>query len=132
MSESDGSAGGAPSPDAVALVIEEDDSLSSDEIAFWLAEQLAGRRDVERVRAGIVAGELLDNARLYAAPPYVLQLGAHETRDAVVVAVRDQPVTRFAGWRCGAGLLLVDALSARWGVLPGSESTVVWAELAFE
>ncbi|NUT48123.1 MAG: hypothetical protein HOV94_12560 [Saccharothrix sp.] len=132
MSDSDGMAEDPPmTPDAVALVIEEDDSFSSDEIAFWLAEQLAGQLDAERALAGVV-GELLDNARLHAAPPYVLRLGPHETRDAVVVAVRDRPVTRSGGWRCGAGLLLVDALSARWGVPAGPGSTVAWAELVFE
>ncbi|WP_309112661.1 ATP-binding protein [Saccharothrix sp.] len=121
-----------PDHESVALVIEEGDFPSDDEIARWLAEQLDGWLDRDRALIGVVVGELLHNARRHALPPYVLQLGLDEAREALVVAVRDEPLTRFGGWDRGAGLLLVDALSARWGVLANPESTIVWAELVFD
>ncbi|GAA0251452.1 hypothetical protein GCM10010492_59790 [Saccharothrix mutabilis subsp. mutabilis] len=119
-------------PESVALVIEEGDAPSDEEVARWLADQLDGWLDRDRVVIGVVVGELLDNARRYASPPYVVRLGVDEVREVLVVAVRDAPLTRFDGWDRGAGLLLVDALCSRWGVLAKPGSTVVWAELVFD
>lgn len=118
--------------DTVVLVVQDGDSTSPDEVARWLREQLEGWSDFDVLLIGQVVGELYDNARRHGSPPYVLELVLDRWRQALVVSVRDRAVRRSAPWRSSAGLLLVDALSARWGVLTQATFTTVWAELLFQ
>lgn len=49
-----------------------------------------------------------------------------------MVTVRDRARRRVWPWRPSAGLLLVDALSSKWGVLSHEWTTTVYAKLDFE
>lgn len=117
--------------DTVVLVVQDEDTTSPDEVARWLREHLAGWSGFDVLLIGLVVGELYDNARRHGSPPYVLELVLDRWREALVVSVRDRAVGRTAPWRTGAGLLLVDGLSARWGVLTQATFTTVWVELVF-
>lgn len=117
--------------DTAVLVVQDGDSTSPDEVARWLREHLVGWAAVDVLLIDVVVGELFDNARRYGSPPYVLELVLDRWRESLVVSVRDRSARRSARWRSSAGLLLVDGLSERWGVLIQSEFTTVWAELLF-
>ncbi|KOX14446.1 hypothetical protein ADK67_42350 [Saccharothrix sp. NRRL B-16348] len=118
--------------DTVVLVVQDEDATSPEEVARWLREHLEGWAGFDVLLVGLVVGELYDNARRHGSPPYVLELVLDRWREALVVSVRDRAVRRAAPWRTAAGLLLVDGLSARWGVLTQAAFTTVWAELVFE
>ncbi|MEV0675241.1 ATP-binding protein [Actinosynnema sp. NPDC050436] len=118
--------------DTAMLVMVEPGTPSSDEVTRWLRERLHGRPDHEVTRVGVVAGELVDNAWQHSGPPYVLRLTWAPDRDVLVVSVFDHPTTPIGPWRPGAGLALVEVLSAGWGVETAGNGAVVWAELRFE
>ncbi|QQQ79599.1 ATP-binding protein [Saccharothrix sp. 6-C] len=118
--------------DTVVLVVQDEDTTSPDEVARWLREHLAGWPAHDVLLIGVVVGELYDNARRHGSPPFVLELVLDRWREALVVSVRDRALRRTAPWRPAAGLLLVDALSTRWGVLTQAAFTTVWAELVFD
>ncbi len=117
--------------DTVVLVVQDEDTTSPDEVARWLREHLDGWAAFDVLLVGLVVGELYDNARRHGSPPYVLELVLDRWREALVVSVRDRAVRRLAPWRSSAGLLVVDGLSERWGVLTQESATTVWAELVF-
>lgn len=117
--------------DTAALVLDDRDSPPRAEVERWLREHVDGRSAEEVLLVGTVVGELLDNARRYGAPPYVLQLAPVRRPDALVVRVRNGAVRHVGPWRTGAGLLVVDALAGQWGVVSFAESTTVWAKLLF-
>ncbi|GIF10730.1 ATP-binding protein [Actinoplanes teichomyceticus] len=84
--------------------------------------------------ACIVATEMVNNVVAHARTPMRVLLARHG--DTVSVAVRDgSPVIpRFSGPVAataygGRGLLLIDAVSVRWGCLPLADGKVVWAHL---
>ena len=118
--------------DTVVLVVQDEDTTSPDEVARWLRDHLAGWAEFDVLLVGLLVGELYDNARQHGSPPYVLELVLDRWREALVVSVRDRAIGRTAPWRPSAGLLLVDGLSARWGVVTQAAFTTVWAELVFE
>lgn len=118
--------------DTVVLVVQDEDTTSPDEVARWLRDHLEGWAGFDVLLVGLLVGELYDNARQHGSPPYVLELVLDRWREALVVSVRDRALGRTATWRSSAGLLLVDGLSARWGVVTQAASTTVWAELLFE
>lgn len=118
--------------DTVVLVVQDEDATSPEEVARWLREHLAGWSAFDVLLIGLVVGELYDNARRHGSPPFVLELVLDRWREALVVSVRDRAVGRAAPWPAGAGLLLVDGLSTRWGVLTHAPFTTVWVELVFE
>ncbi|MEO5680277.1 MAG: ATP-binding protein [Acidimicrobiales bacterium] len=82
----------------------------------------------------LLVSELVTNAVVHAGSPPVVSLDADEQRIKVAVADRD-PGSRPSigapgpGATSGRGVLLVDRLSARWGVEPQSSGKVVWFEL---
>ncbi len=119
-------------PDTVVLVVQDGDSTSPEEVADWVRECLDGWLELDVVLVRLVVGELFDNARRHGSPPYVLELVLDRWREALVVSVRDRAVRRSTPWRSSAGLVLVDGLSSRWGVLTKAAFTTVWAELVFE
>ncbi|MER5261942.1 ATP-binding protein [Actinosynnema sp. NPDC002837] len=117
---------------AVVLVVRDDDSMSPVEVARWLQERLDGWPPEDVVLVGVVAGELFDNAVNHGSAPYVLELDLDEFGETMLVTVHDRARDRASRWRRSAGLLLVDALSSRWGVLSRDGTTTVWAKLDFE
>ena len=93
----------------------------------WGLTHLAGR-------AGLVAGELVTNAVVHAGTMMDLRLSLG--RRYLVVAVRDGstevpvlPVNMSADSGAPRGLLLVNAMTQRWGSLPAPDGKVVWATL---
>lgn len=84
----------------------------------------------------LVATELVANAYLHGQPPVRFCL-CHPSTDGVLrVEVTDRgqamPQLRHPDPRTphGRGLLLVEACSVRWGVVPAEDGKTVWAELA--
>ena len=83
--------------------------------------------------AVLLASELVTNALLHGAPPLHIEVLA--TPEGVRVAVTDGhpdlPTLRVAGQEDehGRGLLLVEALAARWGVDANPPGKSVWFEL---
>jgi anti-sigma regulatory factor (Ser/Thr protein kinase) len=84
--------------------------------------------------AVLLASELATNAVRYATAPVVVWLG-HRS-DRIVLSVEDashasatvrEPSVTDEG---GRGLLLVDALAARWGEREVATGKLVWAEIA--
>jgi hypothetical protein len=84
----------------------------------------------------LVASELATNAILHAASPYRLTLS--RTGGSVRVALQDvadspaEPRVPSADDTHGRGMVIVAALSRRWGCDPLPEGKVVWAELGAE
>lgn len=85
--------------------------------------------------AELVASELVANAMRHGAAPVTLTIGSNEGH--LVLAVEDAaatllPIPRQASDEAtgGRGMILIGALSARWGCSAGTYSKVVWAELA--
>ncbi|MEU4806278.1 ATP-binding protein [Actinosynnema sp. NPDC023587] len=122
----------ATGDNTVVLVMREPDSPAADEVVAWLAEQLDGWSDHEVVRVGVVVDELVDNARRYGEPPYVLQLVWDDAWSTLVVIVCDRPTAPPGPWLPRAGLVLVEALTLGWGVESDADHTVVWAHLRFD
>ncbi|MFD1152659.1 ATP-binding protein [Saccharothrix hoggarensis] len=118
--------------DTVVLVVQDDDPTSPADVARWLRERLDGWRELDVLLVGVVVGELFGNARRHGSPPYVLELVLDRWREALVVSVRDRALGGSGPWRSAAGLLLVDGLTDRWGVLTQGAFTTVWAEVVFE
>ncbi|WP_328459474.1 ATP-binding protein [Actinoplanes sp. NBC_00393] len=101
--------------------------LAADACARWNLPELRGR-------ASIVAGELVTNGVVHANT--MLDLRLTLGRRYLMVAVRDGstalPVAGVVGAaQPGAprGLLLVEAMTQRWGTLPAAGGKVVWAAL---
>ncbi|MBY8850698.1 ATP-binding protein [Saccharothrix longispora] len=118
--------------DTAVLVVEDADAMPPAEVAGWLRERLDGWSEQDVRLVEVVAGELFANARRHGAPPYVLELLLNRRGESLVVSARDRTVGRLRPWRPAAGLLLVGALSARWGITSRAGTTTVWAELLFE
>jgi serine phosphatase RsbU (regulator of sigma subunit)/anti-sigma regulatory factor (Ser/Thr protein kinase) len=85
--------------------------------------------------AELVVAELVTNAILHGAPPVVLRVARSDTgvRIAVEDSGRNVPVVgrKSTTAMTGRGLALVSALTAAWGVEPGTDGgKAVWAELS--
>lgn len=96
----------------------------------WVGSALTRVPPFVRMQAALVTAELVDNARWYGFGPYVLHLSLHDARRVLLIAVEDRVPELGAGWSDRAGLVLVAALSERWGVEHGVETKTVWAELS--
>jgi len=99
----------------------------------FVHDQLLARGAVDVVEdATVVTAELLANARQHGAAPVSVLVSGADGR--VRVAVRDASVrppvrpNRSTTNMTGRGILLVEALSARWGVSVDEHGKVVWAE----
>lgn len=84
--------------------------------------------------AALVVTELVSNGADHASGP--LRLSVSRTENGVLISVHDRssalPVVRPVSPESprGRGMIIVNALSARWGVEPDSLGKTVWAELA--
>jgi histidine kinase-like protein len=97
---------------------------------MWQHWQLPG----DSGSALLVTSELVTNAVLHARTDHLeLSLAVHDDRMRIAVRDRDTrtPASRLlSGDQLGGrGLLLVDALSVGWGVLPADDGKAVWAVL---
>jgi anti-sigma regulatory factor (Ser/Thr protein kinase) len=83
--------------------------------------------------AALLVNELVSNAILHAGTELFVELSI--AGNAILIAVTDgsnkpaRPRTRTSLAEAGRGLLLVDALSTRWGVTAWPTGKRVWAEL---
>lgn len=94
-------------------------------------------RDVEdtelAARIATVVSELATNAIRHAKSAFVLEVRSHDGR--VRIAVTDvssdppRPSVRAKGDPTGRGLMIVEAMSDRWGFHPDGAGKVVWAEI---
>jgi anti-sigma regulatory factor (Ser/Thr protein kinase) len=107
--------------DASALALAR--SLVRDAVDDALSE--ADRQDLE-----VIATELVANAVRHGKPPFELHL---DFNGAARVEVRDHepglPEPKSPTAEGGYGLMLIEALSRRWGATPLRSGKVVWAEL---
>ncbi|WP_239145874.1 STAS domain-containing protein [Actinoplanes couchii] len=100
--------------------------LATEACVRWSAPTLIGP-------AGVVADELVTNAVVHANT--MIDLRLTRGRRYLIIGVRDgsaaEPVLPEPSEDPDAprGLLLVDAMAARWGVLPAPDGKVVWATL---
>lgn len=97
---------------------------------MWQQWQLPG----DSGSALLVTSELVTNAVLHARTDHLeLSLALHDDRMRIAVRDRDTrpPASHLLSWDQlgGRGLMLVDALSVGWGVLPVKDGKAVWAVL---
>lgn len=84
----------------------------------------------------LVATELVTNAYLHGAHPVEFHMSTEPEQRVVRIEVFDRgaamPQVRHPDVRTfnGRGLLLVEAFSARWGVVARGDGKTVWAEFA--
>ena len=112
-----------PVPEAVAAVRR----FVSEALRSW------GERDLE-MDASLVASELATNAVLHASSPF--RASIDRSVGVVCIAVQDVAIDAAARQEStsqdasGRGMMIVDALSRRWGCDALPTGKVVWAELA--
>jgi len=131
MSAGDDTAGFDAGCDTALLVIRDDRALSRERIRLWLRESMAGRPDHDVLRVELVVGELLDNARRYGQPRYVVELVLDRHTGIFTIRVRNRAPRSTAGWAPAAGLSIVEALSEQWGVVSMEDRTTVWVKVRF-
>lgn len=120
-----------------------ENQTSLSELRSWVGEVLRRRNDRVADVAGpavadtvLVVDELVSNAREHAAGGSTVDLCV-DGGSAVVVVSDPHPESMPAlgypppSQPSGRGLLVVDALSLRWGVVIGPASKSVWAEVAW-
>jgi anti-sigma regulatory factor (Ser/Thr protein kinase) len=92
--------------------------------------------------AALVASEIVTNAvqasgRLRTAGPPVVKVWVTSDGESLVIRVWDAsqavPVRQEAGpgHDSGRGLMIIEALSARWGSYPEADGKVVWSAVSF-
>jgi anti-sigma regulatory factor (Ser/Thr protein kinase) len=85
--------------------------------------------------AALVLSELVGNAVRHAEGD-MLQVRLRRTADVLRIAVQDgstvHPAPRQAAYddESGRGMLIIEALSQRWGCQPLADGKIVWAEVA--
>lgn len=100
----------------------------------WTAEVLADLTDDEITDAKLVVSELVSNAYQHGEHPLHLRL--RRTRNLIRVEVTDLsprlPVVGRSSVRVtrGRGMVLVDRLTRRWGVVRHAVGKTVWAVLS--
>ena len=117
--------------DTAVLVVQDEDTTSPADVAAWLRDRIDGWPAPDVLLIGVVLGELFDNARRHGSSPFVIELVLDHWRERLVVSVRDRSLRPSGPWRPAAGLILVAALSGRWGVVSQGRNTTVWAEIPF-
>ncbi|SDI12653.1 hypothetical protein SAMN05192558_101524 [Actinokineospora alba] len=103
-----------------------------DDRVDWLDGLLDQWDPADRLRAMVVAEELIVNAHQHGTPPVVLRVvlvGPHDS--SMLITAEDQDARNYGEWQRGAGLLTVGALADRWGVDWRHDRKTVWAELHY-
>jgi hypothetical protein len=115
--------------DLATMVIPTDGDPPPDMVRTWVADVLVGVPAVPRLRAVVVADELVSNARRYGCLPCVLRLSLHRTRRRLLVCVEDSGDDDGVLWPSGAGLSFVEGLTSDWAVDSRPRGKAVWAEI---
>lgn len=99
----------------------------------WVGVTLRELTAPERLRAVLVAHEMVAAARARRAAPYVLRLGVVDRHRTLEVAVDEATAEATAdAVPDPAGPLLVAALAGRHGVEQRARARTTWAELRFD
>jgi anti-sigma regulatory factor (Ser/Thr protein kinase) len=112
-----------PRADAARLARE----LVSAACARWHREELAES-------AHVAVTELVNNAVVHAGTPVTVHVAVRG--DELFIAVRDLSTEPLRPRKAaptsygGRGLMLLDAMSSRWGCTPREDGKVVWAVLS--
>jgi hypothetical protein len=101
-------------------------------VRAWVHAVLAGLPESARLPAVLLTEELVTNARRHGRAPYVLRFSAPGLRRSLRVLVEDSAPDTGGSWMIGSGLVLVGALSRRWGVERRARGKTVWAELGLD
>jgi hypothetical protein len=115
---------------AVLIIPTDSGDLSADVVRIWVVAALAGIPMVPRLHAALVVEELVSNARRHGCLPCVLRLSLDHTRRYLLVFVEDSAPDDGGVWPIGAGLVLVEGLTADWAVEARLRGKTVWAEIA--
>lgn len=109
------------------------DDASSRTFRDMVRQLLGGRSGVAVDDAMLVADELASNAYQHGGAPRIGRLKWFDHGRALRIEVEDggaeQPRLRQADATGGRGLLLVDRIARRWGVLRQARCKIVWAEV---
>lgn len=118
---------------AETVIVCDLDGTSSRTFRNLVRQLLGGRSGVAVDDAMLVADELASNAYQHGNAPRVGRLAWFDHGRGLRIEVEDggaeQPRMRNAGATGGRGLLLVDRLARRWGVLRRSRCKTVWADV---
>jgi hypothetical protein len=121
------------------LIMPTDDDPPTAVVRDWIGGALVAVPELVRMKAAFVTAELVAHARRHGRPPYVLHLSvstgsmiAPRADSTLVLAVDDSAPELGASWTFRSGLVLIGALSRRWGVDQRPQGKTVWAELAFD
>jgi len=116
-----------PREENATLVLPTEHDPPAEVVAAWILRALSELPAPARLRAAVVAHELLTAARRRGSAPYVLRLATLDRRTLGVSVDDCDPEPDD-----GPNLVLVDGLSTRWGVERRSRGRTTWAELAVE
>ncbi|MEU4805632.1 ATP-binding protein [Actinosynnema sp. NPDC023587] len=132
MTTGQGSAGGDDG--GSADVTRDLATTSNREIRRLVADLLHDHGGVVTEDAVLVVDELVGNARRHGTPPLRCRLSVLPRRFRVEVDDTDQhrPRIRSADDTGGRGMVLVERLTAEWGVLHRRTHKTVWAELELD
>ena len=114
------------------LIMPTDEDPPTAVVRDWLGDALVAVPELVRIQAAFVTAELVTHARRHGRAPYVLHLSVSENDRTLVIAVDDSAPELGASWTFRSGLVLIGALSRRWGVDQRPQGKTVWAELAFD
>ncbi|MFC6087695.1 ATP-binding protein [Saccharothrix sp. BKS2] len=118
--------------DTALLLIRDDRALSREQVALWLRDRLAGWPEHDVLRVGLIVVELLDNAQRHGLPRYVLELVLDRGTGTLTIRLRNRATGGAVDPVPAAGLLIVEALSEQWGVVPLAGSTTTWVKVRFD
>jgi anti-sigma regulatory factor (Ser/Thr protein kinase) len=132
MSTQPRDAGGGQDPTETVVVCDLD-GTSSRTFRDLVRQLLGGRSGVAVDDAMLVADELASNAYQHGGAPRVGRLTWFDQGRGLRIEVEDsgaeQPRIRQADATGGRGLLLVDRIARRWGVLRRARCKTVWADV---
>jgi len=116
--------------DDATLVVPTETDPPAEIVEAWIHSALRRLPAPARLRAALVAQELVADARGRRAAPYVLRLSVLDRRSTLAVAVdcatsADEPMP-------AANRLLVSGLCTRWGVERRLAARTTWAELTVD
>jgi hypothetical protein len=111
------------------LIMPTDLEPSTELVRDWVGSALTSVPGLVRARAALLTAELVTNARGHGSGPCVLHLSSRAAHRVLLVAVEDTDPVLGAGWAVRGELVLVAALSDRWGVEWIEGGKIVWAEL---
>jgi hypothetical protein len=116
-----------PREETATLVLPTEDDPPAEVIAAWILQALSELPASARLRATVVAHELLTAARHRRSAPYVLRLTTRDRRTLAVTVDDCDPEPDD-----GSNLVVVAGLADQWGVERRRRARSTWAELAVD